>query len=59
MLTDGFDSKTMNIMRIILSYYEKKTDRILPDYLYLIAMPLLVNLISPEYNIYSNNLESL
>ena len=43
MLSDGFDSKTMNIMRIVLSYYEKKTDRILPDYLYLIAMPLLVN----------------
>lgn len=38
---DDFDGSMLFAMKTILSYYEVKRDRILTDYLYLIALPLV------------------
>ena len=37
-----FDTAMLNAMKVILSYVEKKTDIIISDYHYLLAIPLLV-----------------
>lgn len=37
-----FDSAMLNAMKVILSYVERKTDIIISDYHYLLAIPLLV-----------------
>jgi hypothetical protein len=39
---DLFDGTMIFAMKTILSYYEIKKDRVLVDYLYLIAIPLVV-----------------
>lgn len=38
---DQFDGQMLFAMKTILSYYEVKNDRILTDYLYLLAIPLV------------------
>ena len=38
---DQFDGTMIFAMKTILSYYEVRQDRILTDYLYLIAIPLV------------------
>lgn len=38
---EEFDGSMMFAMKTILSYYEKQTDRILSDYLYMLAIPLV------------------
>ena len=43
MLTDAFDGKMVYAMKVILSYYERKQDRILSDYLYYLSIPLMVH----------------
>lgn len=40
-IPDDFDGTMIFAMKTILSYYEVKQDRILTDYLYLIAIPLV------------------
>jgi hypothetical protein len=40
---DTFDGTMIFAMKTILSYYEVKKDRVLVDYLYLIAIPLVVS----------------
>jgi Ni/Fe-hydrogenase subunit HybB-like protein len=39
---EEFDGSMMFAMKTVLSYYEVKRDRILSDYLYILALPLLV-----------------
>ena len=38
---EEFDGSMLFAMKILLSYYEKKMDRILADYLYMLAIPLV------------------
>ena len=38
----NFDATMIQCMKTILSYHEKKTDRILSDYHYLLCMPLII-----------------
>lgn len=38
---EEFDGSMMFALKTILSYYEKKTDRILSDYLYMLGIPLV------------------
>jgi hypothetical protein len=40
---EDFDGSMTYAMKTILSYYELKRDRILSDYLYMLAIPLIVN----------------
>ena len=40
--TNLFDVTMIQCMKTILSYYEKKTDKILSDYNYMIAIPIIV-----------------
>lgn len=42
MLTQAFDGKMIFTMKVILSYFERKQDRILSDYLYYLCIPLIV-----------------
>lgn len=42
MAIDEFDGSMMFAMKTVLSYYEKKNDRILSDYLYMLVIPLVV-----------------
>lgn len=39
---EEFDGSMVFCMKTILSYYEKKKDRILSDYLYQLCIPLVV-----------------
>jgi len=41
MLGEAFDGKMIYTMKVVLSYYERKQDRILSDYLYYLAIPLI------------------
>lgn len=47
---DDFDGSMMFAMKTILSYYEKKTDRILADYLYMLSIPLVVKKLNKIIN---------
>ena len=38
---EEFDGSMLLAMKILLSYYEKKMDRVLSDYLYMLAIPLI------------------
>lgn len=38
---DEFDGSMLFAMKTVLSYYEVKKDRVLTDYLFLIAIPLI------------------
>ena len=38
---EEFDGSMLLAMKILLSYYEKKMDRVLADYLYMLAIPLI------------------
>lgn len=40
--TEVFDAAMIQCMKTILSYYEKKTDKILSDFHYMLAMPIIV-----------------
>ena len=42
MLGQAFDGKMIFTMKVILSYFERKQDRILSDYLYYLCIPLIV-----------------
>ena len=44
-----FDPGMVQCMRQILSYYEKKTDRILNDYYYMLAIPLVIAFCEQKY----------
>lgn len=39
---EEFDGSMIFCMKTVLSYYEKKKDRILADYLYYLSIPLIV-----------------
>jgi len=41
MLGEAFDGKMIYTMKVILSYFERKQDRILSDYLYYLAIPVI------------------
>mmetsp|Transcript_15881 Transcript_15881/g.13472 ORF Transcript_15881/g.13472 Transcript_15881/m.13472 type:complete len:106 (+) Transcript_15881:634-951(+) len=41
MQDEAFDSKMIYSMKVILSYFERKQDRIISDYLYYICIPLM------------------
>ncbi len=45
MLGEAFDGKMIYTMKVVLSYYERKQDRILSDYLYYLAIPVIVQII--------------
>lgn len=48
---EEFDGSMIFCMKTLLSYYEKKKDRILSDYLYHLAIPLIVtNIFSINYD---------
>ncbi len=42
---EEFDGSMIFCMKTLLSYYEKKRDRILSDYLYQLAIPLIVKIL--------------
>ena len=49
---EEFDGSMIYCMKTVLSYYEKKKDRILADYLYHLAIPLIVKIpLFPQQNL--------
>jgi hypothetical protein len=44
MQEEAFDAKMIYTMKVILSYFERRQDRILSDYLFYIAIPLIVRI---------------
>ena len=55
MQDEAFDGKMIFAMKVILSYFERKQDRILSDYLFYVSIPLmvklLIRLICREYSV--------
>lgn len=49
---DAFDGTMIFAMKTILSYYEVKKDRILTDYLYLLAIPLVVSSLLSHFQVH-------